>query len=134
MVIGRPLLTLWAQQGSISPKVQTLTGYSPVFTRIVPKVLGIFLSGTFLLYSMSSQKFSPFESMKDTDLKHLTPKTAFLLALASSKCCSEIHTWVASKVSNLGQWEKVALFPSKFYSQKPTSKRRFSNCVCGDYS
>ena len=32
-----------------------------------------------------------FEPMKDTDLKHLTLKTAFLLALASGKRCSEIH-------------------------------------------
>ena len=45
--------------------------------------------------------------MKDTDLKHLTLKTAFLLALASGKRRSEIHAWVANKVSNLGQWEKV---------------------------
>ena len=50
--------------------------------------------------------------MKDTDLKHLTLKTAFLLALVSGKRRSEIHAWVANKVSNLGQWEKVALFPS----------------------
>ena len=50
--------------------------------------------------------------MKDTDLKHLTLKTAFLLALASGKRRNEIHAWVANKVSNLGQWEKVALFPS----------------------
>ena len=69
---------------------------------------------------------APFESMKDTDLKHLTVKTAFLLALASGKCRSEIHAWVANKVSNLGQWEKVALFLFLFHSQKPTSKRRFS--------
>ena len=34
---------------------------------------------------------APFEPMKDTDLKHLTLKTAFLLALASGKCRSEIH-------------------------------------------
>ena len=45
---------------------------------------------------------APFEPMKDTDLKHLTLKTAFLLALASSKRRSEIHAWVANKVSNLG--------------------------------
>ena len=32
---------------------------------------------------------APFEPMKDTDLKHLTPKTAFLLALASGKHCSK---------------------------------------------
>ena len=50
--------------------------------------------------------------MKDTDLKHLTLKTAFLLALASSKRRSQIHAWVANKASNLGQWEKFALFPS----------------------
>ena len=55
---------------------------------------------------------APFEPIKDTDLKHLTLKTAFLLALASGKCRTEIHAWVANKVSNLGQWEKVALFPS----------------------
>ena len=46
---------------------------------------------------------APFEPMKDTDLKHLTLKTAFLLALASGKRRSEIQAWVANKVSNLGQ-------------------------------
>ena len=51
-----------------------------------------------------------FEPMNDTDIKHFTLKTAFLLALASSKLHSEIHAWVANKVSNLGQREKVALF------------------------
>ena len=78
---------------------------------------------------------APFEPMKDTDLKHLTLKTTFLLALASGKCHSEIHAWVASKVSYLGQWKKVALFPSSdFIAKKTTSKRRFSKCVSGDYS
>ena len=57
---------------------------------------------------------APFEPMKDTDLKQLQLKTAFLLALASGKHCSKIHAWVTNKVSNLGQWEKVALFPSNF--------------------
>ena len=51
---------------------------------------------------------APFEPMKDTDLKHLTLKTAFLLALASGKRCSKIHAWVANKVSNLGQWERLS--------------------------
>ena len=46
---------------------------------------------------------APFEPMKDTDLKHPTLKTAFLLALASGKRRSEIHAWVSNKVSNLGQ-------------------------------
>ena len=61
---------------------------------------------------------APFEPMKDTDLKHLTLNTAFLLALASGKRCSEIHAWVANKVSNLGQWEKATLFPSSDFITK----------------
>ena len=62
----------------------------------------------------------PFEPMKDTDLKHFTLKTAFLLALASSKRRCKLHAWVANTVSNLGQWKKVPLF--RFHSQKPTSQ------------
>ena len=56
--------------------------------------------------------------MKDIDLKHLTLKTAFFLALASGKHRSKIHAWVANKISNLGQWEKVALFPSSDFTPK----------------
>ena len=73
---------------------------------------------------------APFEPMKDTDL---TLKTPFLLALACRKCRSEIHAWVANKVSNLGQWDKLCNPLFRFHSQKPTSKRRFSNCVSSDY-
>ena len=65
---------------------------------------------------------APFEPMKDTDLKHLTLKPAFLLALASGKRCSEIHAWVANKVSNLGQWEKVAWFPSDFIAKNQLAR------------
>ena len=78
---------------------------------------------------------APFEPMKGTDLKHLTLKTAFLLALVSGKCHSKIIAWVANKVSNqrpMGKGYLVPLF--RFHSQNPTSKRRFSKCVCGDYS
>ena len=72
---------------------------------------------------------APFEPMKDTDLKHLTLKTAFLLALASGKRRSEIHAWVANKVSNLGQWEKVALFPSSDFIVKNQLAREGSQSV-----
>ena len=65
---------------------------------------------------------APFEPMKDSDLKHLTLKTAFLLALASGKRRSEIHAWVANKVANLGQWEKVALFPSDFIAKNQLAR------------
>ena len=67
--------------------------------------------------------------MKDTDLKHLTLKTAFLLALASSKHHSKIHALVANKVSNLGQWEKVALFPSSDFIAKNQLAREGSQTV-----
>ena len=72
---------------------------------------------------------APFEPMKDTDLKHLTLKTAFLLALASGKRRNEIHAWVASKVSNLGQWEKVTLFSSSDFIAKNQLAREGSQSV-----
>ena len=72
---------------------------------------------------------APFEPMKDTDLKHLTLKTAFLLALASGKRRSKIHAWVANKVSNLGQWEKVALFPSSDFIAKNQLAKEGSQSV-----
>ena len=67
--------------------------------------------------------------MKETDLKHLTLKTAFLLALASGKHHTEIHAWVANKVSNLDQWEKVALFPSSDFIAKNQLTREGSQSV-----
>ena len=72
---------------------------------------------------------APFAPMKDTDLKYLTLKTAFLLALASSKRRSKIHAWVGNKVSNLGQWEKVALFPSSDFIAKNQLAREPSQSV-----
>ena len=72
---------------------------------------------------------APFEPIKDTDLKHLTFKTAFLLVLASGKRRSKIHDWVANKVSNLGQWEKVTLFPSSDFIAKNQLAREGSQCV-----
>ena len=56
--------------------------------------------------------------MKDTDIEYLTLKTAFFLALASGKFHSEIHACVANKISHLGQWENVALFPSSDFISK----------------
>ena len=72
---------------------------------------------------------APFEPKKATDLKHLTLKTAFLLALASGKRRSEIHAWVANKESNRGQWEKVALFPSSDFIAKNQLARECSQSV-----
>ena len=72
---------------------------------------------------------APFEPMKDTDLKHLTLKTAFLLALASGKRRKKIHDWVANNISNLGQWEKVALFSSSDFIAKNQLAREGSQSV-----
>ena len=101
---GRPLLTPWAQLGTIFPKTQTLTGCSPISqgssksSRNLPKWN--------LSDVLNELTKAPFEPLKDTDLKHLTLKIAFLLALASGKHRSEVHARVANKVSNLGQWEQ----------------------------
>ena len=126
MVTGLQSLTLWALRPTILHIMQT-TGYSPVFTGIVQKVPEIYLSGTSVVLNELTK--APFQPMKDTDLKHLTLKTAFLLALASSKRRSEIHAWVANKVSNLGQWEKVALFPSSDFLTKNQLAREGSQSV-----
>ena len=70
-----------------------------------------------------------FEPVKDTDLKHLTLKTVFLLLLASGKRRSKIHACVANKVLSLGQWEKVALFPSSDFIAKNQLGREGSQSV-----
>ena len=49
--------------------------------------------------------------------------------MASGKHHSEIHAWVANKVSNLGQWEKVALFPSSDFIAKNQLAREGSQSV-----
>ena len=130
MVTGRPLLTPWAQWGSIFLKALTLMGYFPAFTGIVQNSRN--LPKWNLSVVLNELTKAPFEPMKDTDLKRLTFKTAFLLALASGKCCSKIHAWVANTLSNLGQWEKVALFPSSDFIAKNQLAREGSQCVSGD--
>ena len=53
--------------------------------------------------------------MKETDL---TLKTAFLQALVSGKCRSEIHAW---------QWENIALFPSDFIAKNQLAREGSQN-------
>ena len=52
-----------------------------------------------------------------------------MLALASGKHGSEIHAWVANKVSNLGQWENFSLFPSSDFIAKNQLAREGSQSV-----
>ena len=72
------------------------SGYSPVFSGIVPKFQESSKNGTFSVVLKELTK-APFDPMIDKDLKHFLSQTAFLLALASGKRCIEIHAWVANK-------------------------------------
>ena len=45
-------------------------------------------------------------------MKHLTFNTAFLLALGSGKCRSEIHAWQNKNIRHQSDWSKVSLYPS----------------------
>ena len=67
MVTGWPLLTHWAQRGSIFPKAQTLIGYSPVFYRDRPKSSRNLPKWKISVVFNELTK-APFEPMKDTDL------------------------------------------------------------------
>ena len=120
MVTGRPLLTPWGPAGlhfSQSSDLNTLTGYSPVFSQGSSQNSRNLPKWNFSA-KLNELATAPFEPMKDKDLKHLFPQTAFLLDLASGKRRREIHAWVANKVSDLGQMEKVTLFPSSDFIAK----------------
>ena len=47
----------------------------------------------------------PFEPLRVAALKYLTPKTVFLLALASGKRQGESHTWTLDRLLCLGDWD-----------------------------
>ena len=60
----------------------------------------------------------PFEPLRTTDLKLLTFKTVFLLALASGKRRAEIHAWLESSVFFKADGSKVTLAPSPAFLAK----------------
>ena len=124
-VTGLQSLTLWAHHIAHNADLHRLLSSfhrdRPKSSRNLPKWN--------LSVVLNELTKAPFEPMKDTDLKNLTLKTAFLLALASGKRRSEIHAWGANIVSNLGQWEKVALFPSSDFIAKNRLAREGSQSV-----
>ena len=61
---------------------------------------------------------APFESLKESSLKHLTFKTVFLLALGSGKRRSEIHAWLQKNIRHQSDWSKVSLYPSPSFLSK----------------
>ena len=60
----------------------------------------------------------PFEPQEQADIKFLTWKVVFLLALASGKRRSEIHAWTLDGLLCLGDWEQVQLVPSPSFIAK----------------
>ena len=61
---------------------------------------------------------APFEPLREASLKHLTFKTAFLLALGSGKRRSEIHAWQHKNIRHQTDWSKVSLYPSPSFLSK----------------
>ena len=71
----------------------------------------------------------PFEPQEECTLKLLTWKTVFLLALASGKRRSEIHTWTYDGTLSLGNWEQVQLTPSPSFIAKNQLAKEGPNSV-----
>ena len=61
---------------------------------------------------------APFEPLGKADLKILTFKTVFLLALASGKRRSEIHAWTFDSFSRKRDWSEVTFSPSTAFIAK----------------
>jgi integrase len=59
----------------------------------------------------------PFEPLKEIDMKHLTFKTVFLLALATGKRRSEIHAW-RKDVLYTEEWKSVTIVPDPSFIAK----------------
>ena len=66
--------------------------------------------------------------MKDTDLTHLTLKNCFLVSFGLRQA-PQRNPCLGRKVSNLSQWEKVALFPSSDFIPKNQLAREGSQSV-----
>ena len=61
---------------------------------------------------------APFEPLEETSMKHLTLKTVFLLALASGKRRSEIHSWLFKSILFNSDDSKVTVSPSPAFLAK----------------
>ena len=75
-------------------------------------------------------KQSPFNRMAIASAGVQTDLSKVVHSLCRSIChSSEIHAWVANKIFNLGQWEKVALIPSSDFIVKNQLAREGSQSV-----
>ena len=67
---------------------------------------------------LEALKESPFEPMRKADLKWITLKTVFLVALASGKRRSEIHALRFDSFSRTENWSRVTLRPDPAFISK----------------
>ena len=63
-------------------------------------------------------KQPPFEPLEEAQIKYVTWKTVFLLALTSGKRRSEIHAWTLDGLLCLGNWDQIQLTPSPSFIAK----------------
>ena len=71
----------------------------------------------------------PDKPLKQSSLKHLTLKTAFLVFLYSSRRCSEVHALSGLPIDVTFEPD-VHVLPATFLGQKPASRLPFSCHLC----
>ena len=106
------------------PHAQTLTGYSPVFSRIIPKFQESSKVETFLLCLMSSQKH-PLSHRPQTSFL----SNCFLASFGLQQAPQRNPRLGCKQVFKLGQREKVTLFPSSDFLAKNQLTRDGSQSV-----
>ena len=77
-------------------------------------ILWIVSKETDVLQQFTKASFEPFKA----PLKRLTFSTVFVLALASGKCRSEIHSWLNKNIRHQTDWSKQSLSPSPSFLLK----------------
>ena len=82
-----------------------------------PRAGGVYFPGT-CPWSCTRWPRLPLNLCKRPQLKHLTFKTVFLLALGSGKHRSEIHAWLHKNIRHQSDWSKVSLYPSPSFLSK----------------
>ena len=104
-------------QGELISKSLELDRLIASFTRDRPKPNRSIPTWDFSLVFLGLTK-PPFEPLSEAPLKWLTYKTVFLLALASDKRRSGIHTWTHSSVSLRRNWSEVTVSSSPAFLAK----------------
>ena len=97
-------------------QAQMLTGYSPVFSGIIPKFQESSKMEPFLSCLLSSHKH-PLTLLK-TQSSHIFSLKLLFASFGLRQVPQRSPCLGCKQVSNLGQWEKVTLFPSSDFIAK----------------